>query len=468
MLDFIKAELIKLLRDRDVSLAFIYNSQRQILWQYGRSINGKNINHASSIPHSIINKSIINKTQFIGENTFVNLKDNQLSHSAHRLNIKHILIYPVENLYLYIDSGYQMKFSESELGQIELITRLFVEFIKTVTLQPQGLKKISGTSPSVNRLRELILKYSIEEDSVLLLGETGVGKSHIAELIHQFSGRNGNFVAVNTATLSEELLESAIFGHKKGAFTGAVCDKRGFVDLAEGGTLFLDEICEIPISFQAKLLRFIETMKYHVVGDPVEKKGDIRLIAATNQDPLRMIEEKTFREDLFYRLNILSITIPPLRVRKEDIRTIVEENLKFLKGKDIDDSFYAELLNHHWPGNIRELLTIIKRAGILCSSPIKGEDVKPFIHKNSLISKPIANMDKTSQIWEQFKQGKNFWEVIKEPFLNRDLSRDEVKDILQTALNKTGNKYINTMELFNLNKKEYNIFIRFLYRNNLQ
>ena len=161
---------------------------------------------------------------------------------------------------------------------------------------------ITGTSEEIGKIRELILKYSAEENPVLLQGETGTGKNRIAESIHRFSGRKGKFFTVNTPGIPDNLLKDEIFGHKKGAFTDAGADKRGFVDEAAGGTLFFDEISEVSPTFQAKLLRFIETRKYRVLGEPVERQADVRILAATNRDLKEAVRQDQFREDLYFRL----------------------------------------------------------------------------------------------------------------------------------------------------------------------
>jgi transcriptional regulator with PAS, ATPase and Fis domain len=244
------------------------------------------------------------------------------------------------------------------------------------------INEISGESEEINKVKELIVKYSIEEDPILILGETGVGKSHAAELIHKYSSMSGKFVIADTTIINENLFESEMFGHKKGAFTGAIVDKKGLVDEAKGGTLFIDEIAEVPFSFQAKLLRIIDTKKYRILGETTERKADMRIITATNKVLLKEIEKKEFREDLYYRLNVFQIEIPPLRKRKSDIRALVMERRKYLKGKKIGEEFWKVVCNYDWPGNCRELFTVLKRAGILLNSPIRGADIKSIIDES--------------------------------------------------------------------------------------
>ncbi|UCH96288.1 MAG: sigma-54-dependent Fis family transcriptional regulator, partial [Candidatus Aminicenantes bacterium] len=228
---------------------------------------------------------------------------------------------------------------------------------------------ITGKSEKMKQIRQLVLNYSKENEPVLLLGETGVGKNHTAELIHRHSGREGRFVVASAPNLQEGLFECTLFGHKKGAFTDAKSDRQGLVEEARAGTLFIDEISGVPVSIQARLLRFIESKKYRVLGESFEREANVRIIAASNKDLVKAIENKEFREDLYYRLNVLEIMIPPLRDRKEDIQDFVRHKQTYLKGKEIGPGFMEALYNHEWPGNIRELITVLKRAGICCKSP---------------------------------------------------------------------------------------------------
>jgi transcriptional regulator with PAS, ATPase and Fis domain len=319
----------------------------------------------------------------------------------------------------------------------------------------------------MRRVKDLIIKYSLEEDCILLLGETGVGKTHTAELIHRYSGRKGPFIVVDTTTINENLFESEIFGHKKGAFTGAVSDKRGLVDEAEEGTLFLDEIAEVPVSFQAKLLRFIEKKNYRILGDPVEKKANVRIIAATNRNLKQMIKDKEFREDLYYRLSALIIKIPSLKDRRNDIKQIIEENKRLLKGKAVGPGFWDQVLEYSWPGNYRELFSVLKRAGLLCNSPVKGEDIRKIIDENISLEETIGEQNRIDLIWKELTAGKSFWKAVKEPFLDRELNRYEVKSLISQALAKVGGKYVNTLDLLNIDRSDYNKLIKFLHKNRI-
>ena len=256
-----------------------------------------------------------------------------------------------------------------------------VELKKMIaTLEKQVGKKynfesIIGSSSSIIDAINLAKKVAPTNATVLLLGETGTGKEVFAQAIHNASARAGRpFMALNCSSFTKELLESEIFGHKAGAFTGAVKDKKGLIEEANTGTLFLDEIGEMPFELQSKLLRVLETNEFIKVGDTSTTKVDVRFIAATNRDLQKDVNELKFREDLFYRLNVFTISLPPLRERKKDIPALAQFFLKIFSAKTNTavESMSKEFLEHlqhlDWKGNIRELKNIIERAVILADS----------------------------------------------------------------------------------------------------
>lgn len=213
--------------------------------------------------------------------------------------------------------------------------------------------------------------------SVLVQGETGTGKEVIARRIHDSSPRQGGpFVAINCAAIPAALLESELFGHEKGAFTGAIAQTVGRFQAAHGGTLFLDEIGDLPLELQPKLLRVLQEQQYERLGSARTLHVDVRVVAATNQDLARMVEEKTFRADLYYRLSVFPISLPPLRERKEDIPSLVNYFVRRFSrqmGKSIDqvpEAVIEILKSHHWPGNIRELQNFIERSVIVTRGPV--------------------------------------------------------------------------------------------------
>jgi two-component system, NtrC family, response regulator len=249
------------------------------------------------------------------------------------------------------------------------VVQLETQFRKTYDFE-----NILGDSSLIREAVSLARKVAGTEATVLLIGETGTGKEVFAQAIHGGSKRsNKPFVAVNCSTFSKELLESELFGHKEGSFTGATKDKRGLIEEANTGTLFLDEIGEMHIDLQAKLLRVLETREYMKVGDTKPMKADVRIIAATNKMLLNEVETGKFREDLFYRLNAFTIILPPLRERKSDIPVLVKHFLEIYSEKinpnikSYSKEFLDALKKHEWKGNIRELKNIIERSLIITS-----------------------------------------------------------------------------------------------------
>ncbi|MCP4549678.1 MAG: sigma-54-dependent Fis family transcriptional regulator [bacterium] len=232
--------------------------------------------------------------------------------------------------------------------------------------KPHGL---IGVSPPFKEMMELVDKIAGSEATVLLTGKSGTGKELIARTIHERSGRaEGPFVAINCAAIPKDLIESELFGHVKGAFTGAVRDKKGKFELAEGGTLLLDEIGELAIELQPKLLRVLQERTFEPVGSERSKTVDVRVLAATNLDLQKRVAEERFREDLFYRLNVIPIQVPSLAERSSDIPALVKAFVhKFAPEEDVSVSaeFMDALTNYHWPGNVRELENLIERLTII-------------------------------------------------------------------------------------------------------
>jgi DNA-binding NtrC family response regulator len=237
------------------------------------------------------------------------------------------------------------------------------------------LDQIIGESPRMKELKQLIQTVAPTNATVLILGESGTGKELIAGCLHSLSRRSqGHYVRINCAAIPELLLESELFGHEKGSFTGALRQKHGRVEEADGGTIFLDEIGDMSRPLQAKLLRFLEDGTFTRVGGNQELKVDVRLIAATNRDIIDAIRENQFREDLYHRLNVVQFRPPALRERGQDVILLAEHFLKYFgfslnkQVQGISKAAQAQLLSHHWPGNVRELRNVIERAVILEST----------------------------------------------------------------------------------------------------
>ena len=238
------------------------------------------------------------------------------------------------------------------------------------------LDSIIGESPNMTELRDFIQRIAPTHATVLILGESGTGKELIAGALHSLSKRaKNNYVRINCAAIPETLLESELFGHEKGAFTGALKQKLGRVEEADGGTIFLDEIGDMSRPLQAKLLRFLEDGSFSRVGGNEELKVNVRLLAATNRDIIQAIRENQFREDLYHRLNVVQFRPPPLRERGQDVCLLAEHFLKHFCGSlgkpvmTLAKPAAAKLLAHHWPGNVRELRNVLERAVILAPGP---------------------------------------------------------------------------------------------------
>jgi DNA-binding NtrC family response regulator len=246
--------------------------------------------------------------------------------------------------------------------------------LSQVLRESAHLKKIVARSHKMRKILDLVAQIAPTRSTILISGESGTGKELIARAIHFSSPRaeRGQFVAVNCSNVSPELLESDLFGHVKGAFTGAIAAKKGRFEIADEGTLFLDEIGSVSSDIQAKLLRVIQEREFTPVGDTVTKKVDVRIVAATNLDLKRAVMEGDFREDLYYRLNVISINLPPLRERKEDILPLIqhfirkydEENERQIS-VEIDPEVLRVLEEYPWPGNVRELENVIERAVVI-------------------------------------------------------------------------------------------------------
>lgn len=301
---------------------------------------------------------------------------------------------------IFIDGTFKgvISISKTENELKDLMKRLeksqeelnyYKEELKRQTVSNKSFSSIIGCNRSLKECIFIADKASQSTSTVLIRGESGTGKELIAKAIHDNSNRrNKPFVRVNCAAIPQNLFESELFGYEKGAFTGAVKNKPGKFTIANKGTIFLDEIGDMPISMQVKLLRVLQEKEFESVGGIAPQKVDVRIIAATNRNLEEMIKEGTFREDLYYRLNVLTIMLPPLRNRKDDINLLVEHFIKKISKKldknvaHIDKKCLSHLQEYHWPGNIRELENIIERAINMCDNSTITENDLPFYIKN--------------------------------------------------------------------------------------
>jgi two-component system nitrogen regulation response regulator NtrX len=326
------------------------------------------------------------------------------------------------------------------------------------------------------RAIEAEIEYAGQSDAkVLITGESGVGKEVIARLIHQRSRRARTpLVTINCAGIPDSLLESALFGHVKGSFTDAYRDRLGLLELAGNGTIFLDEIGEMTLRMQALLLRFLENGEIQRVGsDRIQSRVDVRVIAATNRDLVERIASKDFREDLYYRLNVIHIAIPPLRQRREDIPVFLQYFLRSaaerhrVQPPELGPDALAALITYPWPGNVRELKNVTERLIVRHPSGRVGRaDLPVEIQRPAaapIAATPPTGYSTADALFQRMVEGgESFWSVIHAPFMERDLTRDDVRGVLCRGLEQTGGNYKMLVDLFNMKPDDYKRLLNFV------
>jgi transcriptional regulator with PAS, ATPase and Fis domain len=339
-------------------------------------------------------------------------------------------------------------------------------------------ESLIGTSQAARFLEQEISDAARSDAKVLLTGESGVGKEVVARLIHQQSRRrNVKLVALNCAAVPDSLLESELFGHVRGSFTGAYRDKPGLLELANSGTIFLDEIGETSLRMQALMLRFLENGEIWRIGaDRVQTRTDVRVVAATNRDLADRIAQREFRADLYYRLNVLHIKIPPLRERREDIplfldfffRAYAEQHLTPLP--ELTPAAHAALVAYDWPGNVRELKNLIERLVVRRrSGPINEPDlpveVLGLTHRR-VVTRPgeVAPVrSRADELYDKMVvEGESFWSAVHPLFTARDMTRDDMRAIISRGLTQTRGSYKLVVQLFNMPVEDYKAFLNFL------
>jgi transcriptional regulator with PAS, ATPase and Fis domain len=304
---------------------------------------------------------------------------------------------------------------------------------------------------------------------VLITGESGVGKDVVAHFIHNQSARKaGPFVAVNCAGVTETLLESELFGHVKGSFTGAYRDKRGKIQLAHRGTLFLDEVGEMSLRMQALLLRFLENGEIQAVGsDQPQARVDVRVVAATNRNLTELVASGQFREDLLYRLRVIHLHVPPLRDRLEDVQALSRHFLA-RAGRELafSDAALCAFQRYRWPGNVRELLNVVEQLVWLCpNGVIELEHLPVSIRATPGLLAPVE--DRRRQVADDLydalvRQKASFWEHVYPMFLARDITRHDLRELVRRGLRESRGRYKAMLTLFGMPTRDDRRFMNFL------
>jgi DNA-binding NtrC family response regulator len=461
MIDALKRRLAEYLVRNQVSLALIFDRDGHILWHTGRKITGNNVKTATGFPQSPI-RAVLDTGKPLDEDSVVDLSTSTLSRSARSFLIHSLSIRPLgSGLFLYVDSGSKTAFDDAARNVLDTLGGLLAEALASAGRRPPRSGGMAGTSAAMDGVRDLATRYAVEEEPVLILGETGVGKNRVAELIHQASGRPGPFVVAHIPSLPEELVERELFGHRRGAFTGAVVDRPGLFDEAKDGTLLLDEITEVPLAVQAKLLRVVESQSFRPVGDTKERRACVRLLAATNRDLATEVKERRFREDLYFRLSILKLTIPPLRKRGEDIQATIQEYDRLLRGKVLDATAHRILASHAWPGNVRELLAILTRAGIELDGPVIGEEIRKLLPADEAEFSP---RDPLPLIRSKLASGATFWDTVWPAFLDRELNREQMTLLLREGFEACGGSLKRLASELNISARDYPRFVSTIHK----
>jgi transcriptional regulator with PAS, ATPase and Fis domain len=327
---------------------------------------------------------------------------------------------------------------------------------------------IVGNSPQLIEVLRLAHRAALGDAKVLITGESGVGKDLIAREIHAHSPRSqGPFVAVNCAGLTETLLESELFGHVKGSFTGAYRDKLGKLELANGGTLFLDEVGEMSLRMQALLLRFLEQGELQRVGASDRARiVDVRVVAATNRNLAERVAAGEFREDLLYRLRVIHIHVPPLRERRSDIRPLAEHFAATRRRPAtlLPDAI-ALLERYRWPGNVREVQNVVEQAVWHASGPdIAPEDLPTSVRVlDSLVQTKERRRQIADDLYEALVNGGySFWTHVHPLFLARDITRHDIRELVRRGLRTTRGSYRGLLNLFGMDSSDYQRFHNFL------
>ncbi|MGE0813752.1 MAG: sigma-54 interaction domain-containing protein [Vicinamibacterales bacterium] len=335
--------------------------------------------------------------------------------------------------------------------------------------------QLIGDSPAVNDLRVDIERTARSDAKVLITGESGVGKELVARAVHAHSARAARpFVAVNCAGLPETLLESELFGHVKGSFTGAYRDKQGKLEMADGGTLFLDEVGEMTLRMQGLLLRFLETGELQKVGaDRSKATVNIRVIAATNRNLRELIAQQAFREDLYYRLNVIHLVVPPLRERRGDIPELVERFVQRSTAsghyvlRSVSPEAMEALTKYSWPGNVRELQNLVERLAVTCQREMAMPDDLPPEVRLLPVGAYRPRRERRRTVSDELYQklvdtGESFWTLVYPLYMQREITRGNLRDLVRKGLQEARGNYRIVVRLFNMAPTDYKRFLNFL------
>jgi transcriptional regulator with PAS, ATPase and Fis domain len=325
-------------------------------------------------------------------------------------------------------------------------------------------------SPAMMELMAMADRAAKSPAKILITGESGVGKDLVARYLHSQSSRSSSpFVAVNCAGLTETLLESELFGHVKGSFTGAFRDKRGKIQLAHRGILFLDEVGEMSLRMQALLLRFLENGEIQAVGsDQPQTQVDVRVVAATNRNLADLVAAGQFREDLYYRLCVIHLRVPPLRERPEDVRALMQHFLaRTDRNLTLTDAAVRTFVTYRWPGNVRELLNVLEQLVWLSTTGIVDVQHLPPALRNSSPQMLAPRTDRRRQVADDLydalvKQRASFWEYVYPMFLARDITRHDLRELVRRGLQESKGRYKSMLTLFGMPSTDYRRFMNFL------
>ena len=344
-----------------------------------------------------------------------------------------------------------------------------------------NLNALIGNSRAIASLREEVELLKRSDAKVLITGESGVGKEILARAIHRSSKRSqATLVSVNCAGVAESLLESELFGHTKGSFTGAFRDKPGLLETANRGTVFLDEVGEMSMRMQALLLRFLETGEIQPVGSLTPRRAlDVRIISATNRGLPGQVESGAFRSDLYYRLNVVHLKIPPLRQRRDDILPLTLHFLNSLSEQQevevprLSNEVLQQFVAYAWPGNVRELKNVVERIIVRHGGQVvTGGEFLPWsadaTSPQEEAARPVHSVSVADQLFERMvKDGESFWSAVHPAFLLRDLTRDHVRELVSKGLRQARGNYKILLPLFNMKDSDYRRFLTFLRKHEL-